>query len=245
MKRIAMVFLLLIPVAAFGGENSKAFYDGVSQYDSGHYEGALAQFMAVAGTGIENGKLAYNIGNTWMQKGDLGNAILWYERALRLMPRDPDLIFNRNVALAQVTDRQEASENPVLSVLFFWKKGLTLNALQWLAIGSGLIFWVLCGLQLFLRRPPFKALAMVFGALFALFASTALWDTVSLNHTQRGVILPQELSVRSGLSETATELFILHAGSRVVVEQERSGWVRIAFSEGKIGWVKRGAVGVI
>lgn len=245
-KRIVIfLILMMIPMAAFGNEASKVFYEGVSLYEEGRYDDALDRFLSIADKGVENGKLAYNIGNTHMQKEDLGRALLWYERAVRLMPKDPDLIFNRNVALAKVKDRQEETGNPVLSVLFFWKKGVPLKTLQWLAVGSGLLFWALLTLRILLRKTPLKTAAALCGALFALLASTALWDTAMESRIQNGVILPKAVSVRSGLSDTATELFTLHAGSRVVVEQERAGWIRIAFAEGKIGWVKKESVGVI
>lgn len=245
MKRILMVLILLLPVSALGNETSKVFYEGVSHYEAGGYEEALTRFLSIAERGIQNGKLAYNIGNTSMQRGELGSAILWYERAARLIPGDPDLIFNRNVALAQVKDRQEEGENPILSVLFFWERGLPLRSLQWLAIGSGLLFWTLLLFYLLLRRPPIKTAALLFGALFAIVGATALWDTSSVSRIKRGVVLPEAVSIRSGLSDTATELFTLHAGSRVIVEKERAGWIRIAFAEGKIGWVKKESVGVI
>jgi len=246
MKRVLIIFtLLMLPMTALGGDLSKAFYDGVSHYEAGRYDDALERFLSISDQGIENGKLAYNIGNTHMQKRDLGRAILWYERAARLMPKDPDLIFNRNVALAQVKDRQEEVGNPVLSVLFFWKKDVPLKTLQWLAVGFGLLFWTLLALQVLLRNTPLKTAAALCGALFALLASTALWDTAVGDRIQKGVVLPEAVSVRSGLSDTATELFTLHAGSLVVVEQQRGDWVRIAFAEGKIGWVKQETVGVI
>lgn len=245
MKRLLCILILLIPAVAFGSESSKAFYDGIAHYEKGSYDDALESFLSISRQGIENGKLAYNLGNTYMQKGDLGRAVLWYDRAHRLMPGDPDLTFNRNQALSQVKDRQEETENPVVSVLFFWKQGLSLKTLQQLAVGFGALFWGLLALAILLRKTPLKTAAAVSGVLFLLLASTALWDTVSDARIQRGVVLPQAVSVRSGLSDTATELFVLHAGSRVTVEQERSGWVRIAFAQGKIGWVKKESVGVI
>jgi len=245
-KRIVIsLILVLFPMTAFGNDASKAFYDGVSHYEAGRYDDALDSFLTISDQGIKNGKLAYNLGNTYMQKEELGRALLWYERAARLMPKDPDLIFNRNVAFSQVKDRQEDAENPVVSVLFFWKKGIPLKTLQWLAIATGGLFWTLFALTILLRRSPLKTAAILCGAFFALFAATALWDTAAESRIQKGVVLPKAVSVRSGLSDTATELFTLHAGSRVTVEQERGGWLRIAFAEGKIGWVKKETVGVI
>jgi uncharacterized protein YgiM (DUF1202 family) len=51
--------------------------------------------------------------------------------------------------------------------------------------------------------------------------------------------------VRSGLTEDSTELFVLHAGTKVKIGKERNGFYRISFSDTKIGWLKKSEVGII
>ena len=61
----------------------------------------------------------------------------------------------------------------------------------------------------------------------------------------RAVVLPERVSVRSGLAENATELFVLHAGTSVQVEKEDGPYTRIYFSKGKIGWVRKNQIGLL
>ena len=51
--------------------------------------------------------------------------------------------------------------------------------------------------------------------------------------------------VRSGLTEDSTELFVLHAGTKVKIGKERNVFYRISFSDTKIGWLKKSEVGII
>ena len=74
---------------------------------------------------------------------------------------------------------------------------------------------------------------------------TALYGYYEANFTRHAIVLPEKISVRSGLSEDATELFVLHAGTKVSIENENEGFFKITFSDGKIGWVKKSEVGVI
>ena len=61
----------------------------------------------------------------------------------------------------------------------------------------------------------------------------------------QAIILPEKVSIRSGLNDEATELFTLHAGSKITIEKRLNDHFRIYFSEGKIGWIKQSEVGII
>lgn len=50
-------------------------------------------------------KLYYNLGNSYYRLGEMGNAILAYERALRLDPSDDDVRNNLAFVNARITDR--------------------------------------------------------------------------------------------------------------------------------------------
>jgi len=43
--------------------------------------------------------------------------------------------------------------------------------------------------------------------------------------------------VRSSPSDTGTELFILHEGTKVRVKEEISGWRNILVVDGREGWI--------
>src|SRR6186713_201914 len=47
---------------------------------------------------LNSSDLLYNIGNCYYKTGQLGKAILYYERAARLSPDDEDIQFNLRLA---------------------------------------------------------------------------------------------------------------------------------------------------
>ena len=78
--------------------NTQTFLSAVADYRAGAYERAARGFASIADSGVVNAALFYNLANSYLKSGDLGRAILWYERALELSPRDPDLKFNHAAA---------------------------------------------------------------------------------------------------------------------------------------------------
>ncbi|MBW2099993.1 MAG: hypothetical protein JRG68_04390 [Deltaproteobacteria bacterium] len=108
-----------------------------------------------------------------------------------------------------------------------------------------MIFWSVLALQSIKRK---KILKMPCGAAFVLalvFILTAFYNHYETLYLKEAVILSDEVSVRSGLSEQATELFVLHAGTKVKIEKEKKEFVRIYFSDGKIGWINKRQAGVV
>ena len=55
-----------------------------------------------------------------------------------------------------------------------------------------------------------------------------------------GVVIPDQVSVRSGFSQGATELFVLHAGTTGFASSRSvTRGTGFRFSDQKIGWVRR------
>jgi SH3-like domain-containing protein len=78
-----------------------------------------------------------------------------------------------------------------------------------------------------------------------IFTLTAVYNDYEADFIKEAVILPAKVSIRSGLTNDATELFVLHAGTKVKIDKEKDDYIRISFSEGKIGWIKKSDAGVI
>ena len=243
--RLLVLAILLTGPGPVAAQTPRAFVEGVKAYDEGHYRQAIASFRKLADTGIQNGKLFYNLGNAYLKSNDLGHAVLWYERALRLIPGDPDLKFNYAYAAGLLQDKREDTAPGIYRILFFWKYIFSRNTVIWLAIGLNLTFWVFMAAQKVRRRRPLRHACLVLAPFVALFTLTALDDYYAAVHMRKAVVLEDRVAVRSGFSDTATELFVLHAGTRVTVEQQRKGYWRISFSEDKIGWIKQDAAGLI
>jgi tetratricopeptide (TPR) repeat protein len=228
---------ILAAIPAHADQAAQSFLDAVELYEAREYSGAVETFEGLAREGVQNGGLYYNIANAYLKDGRLGPAILWYERALRMIPGDPDLRFNLEYARSLLEDEPADIGSPVLQVLFFWKDLLGVYVWQWLGIGAGLAFWCLWATSFFLRKPILKPFKYTFLALALLSAGTAAYLKYAPSLHPRAVILGKAVSVRSGLSEDTTELFVLHEGTLVAVKKQADGFLKIQYAEDKIGWV--------
>ncbi|MDD2390509.1 MAG: tetratricopeptide repeat protein [Desulfobacterales bacterium] len=237
--------LVLSCAVTFAGDLPQAFIDGIRAYDAKNYSEAIEDFSQIVDSGVQNGKLFYNLANAYLKNGDTGHAVLWFERALRFMPDEPDLKFNLDYARSLVRDQAEEKENPLLRVAFFWKNLLSRTAIQWIAVVLNLVFWVLMILQLLVRKRSFKFPAAVVLIVAVIFTLTALYQFYESANVRHAVILADEVSVRSGLSADSTELFVLHSGTRVRIDKQMEQHYLIRFSEEKIGWVNISDIGVI
>ncbi|MCK5097427.1 MAG: BatD family protein, partial [Desulfobacteraceae bacterium] len=92
-----MSFVSFMPIqtqAAQIDESGTLFLEGVQEYQAGNFVKAADNFERITLSGTKNGELYYNTANAFLKAGDLGKAVLWYERAKKLIPFDADLKFN-------------------------------------------------------------------------------------------------------------------------------------------------------
>jgi tetratricopeptide (TPR) repeat protein len=244
----ALVFLAgLSPQAAAGQEMPPAqlFVEGLTAYKNGDYEAAVARFRDLVDRGRASGKLYYNLGNACFKAERLGHAVWWYEKALRLMPRDPDLKFNLAHARSLLKDQPETTSQPLARVLFFWRYQLRGDQIQWLALGFNLAFWTALAVRRLMGRRPYRSWLLLLALPALLFTATAAYDRYEARYRQQAIVLPPQIAVRAGHTPGATELFVLHAGTKVRVQTRRGDHLRIAFGGDKIGWVPGDALGII
>ena len=259
-RKLAQVFFFCLAISfawqstgllcAQDAELSREFLDGVEHYRKAEFSKAADAFARIANSGVENGKLFYNLANAYLKSGEIGRAILWYERALHLIPDDPDLKFNLEYARSFVKDAKEEKASALERVVFFWRHTLSPETVKWTAIVANLLFWLLLALKKFrfVARRQIRALKIVRYAAFVIalvFTLTASHNFYLERNFRSGVILSDEVSVRSGLSDDSTELFVLHAGTKIKIERETAKYYRIFFSEDKIGWLKKSEAAVI
>lgn len=233
-------------IQAGGAESGTAgvFVDGIRHYRAGEFSAAARSFESIAASGVVNPDLFFNIGNARLKAGDLGHAILWYERAMRLDPRGPDLAFNLEYADTLLKDKVDG-DLTLGAVVMFWQGIVPVTWLRAAAVALSCVFFLVAGVRVVQRKKIFSGLArlvMAFGILF--FLAAAMEEYRFMTET-RAVILRDKVQVRSGTMEGATRLFDLNAGTRVWVKGEKKGYLKIKVARGKVGWIAPGDAQVI
>ena len=122
MRKLLTSFLLMATIPAFALsviEADSLVSEGERAYATGDHATALARFDS-ARTTYSSPALLYNIGNCHFKLGDIPHAILFYERALRLAPGDPDIRTNLELARQNVVDR--VNELPGFTLGSTWSR---------------------------------------------------------------------------------------------------------------------------
>ncbi len=86
---------------------------------------------------------------------------------------------------------------------------------------------------------------ILIAAATVIFSATAVFNYVEAIRVRYAVILSEQVPVRSGFTDTATQLFVLHAGTKVRIARQSDTHLLIRYTEDKIGWVKKSEVGII
>jgi tetratricopeptide (TPR) repeat protein len=219
-------------------------------YRDNNFQAAAEIYENLIRQGWAGGEIYYNLGNAYYKQGELGKAILNYERARRYLGKDPDLELNLKIANLRVPDRIEPIPRLFIIKLFqaaadlftvrTW--GMLLGAAEWVLLGC------LAGL-LFLRRPAlrrFLSSLFFFTAVLALFCAvffvSGYWSAAK---TSEGIVLVGAVEVRSAPEEASTELFTLHEGVKFRVLRQVAGWAEIHLADGKRGWMPAAAFEMI
>ncbi len=111
-KRLRLTALLvllaiLLPGLAilFGHSSARGAQAAFDRADralaSGHYSQATQDYQQIIARNGYSAPLLFNLGNAFYREGKWGWAILSYERALWLSPRDPDVAANLQLARQQ------------------------------------------------------------------------------------------------------------------------------------------------
>lgn len=234
-----VLWMLSTALPGMAQENAHRFIAAMEAYKAEDYGTAIREMQHIADTGVHNGALYYNLGNAYLKDNRIGHAILWYERALKLLPNDPDLRFNAEYARSLTRDATDAELGSVFRIIFFWKYRLSSRTIVVLASAFNLLFWCLFIARVATGRRSWRYAAIAAAVPAMVFIATALFNYYESSHRRHGIVLDEQVSVRSGLDRTSTELFVLHAGSKLTVVKENKTHFQIQFGKDKIGWIER------
>ena len=147
MKRIAYIFLFLIlSTSLFATEHySSVVEQGNAAYKAENYEEASGFYYEVLAANYESSVVHFNLGNCYYKLNRIPDAILYYEKALKLDPGNSDIKFNIAIANRQISDKLEVI--PELFIIQWWNSFTQLfniDTWAWVAILS-----LLCAVSLF------------------------------------------------------------------------------------------------
>lgn len=241
MKRIFILFFALCSLSVFADDFQQQWVAAEGYYKDGDYRNAAIAYEQLLQGERHSAELYYNLGNSYFKNGQIGLAVLNFEKALVLEPSMEDAEYNLNVAKARALDRIQSVPT---FFLVNWVEGFgaifssntwAVMALVFLSIAAaGALAWLLLGGAL--RRAGFTSL--IVGGVFAVVSflySAAAYDTM-VNST-RGVVLKAATVVRQSPDASSGEAFTIHEGTGFEIVGRSGDWCDIVIADGKRGWI--------
>jgi len=237
-----------LTVQGGGGANSLAAVEQVwdtanTAYINSDYHRAIEAYRQLLLRGYASDKLYYNLANACFKVGRHGEAILNYNRALRLAPGDADIRYNLEVANTFAKDKIAVVPEFFLKS---WVRSVRsmLGCTAWsivslaaLALMFALVLLYLLAGRLAWRKAGFYGtLAML--AVCIASASFALTERRELLDSSEAIVMRSSVSVKSSPDKSSTDLFVLHEGTKVRTVSELGDWREIVIADGKKGWVE-------
>lgn len=231
-----ILLLLCASYASLGAETAfeEAFARGTANAYQGDYTAALEAFTQASEHGT-SAALEANTAYSYWKKGELGRALLHYQRAYWLSPHDPDIAANRRQAA-------EAARLPVPpeSQYVDFASILSVDAwLLWLACSFwGLIFALVLQPLLSRSRLLRVALASLFGlGVLASAAGLTYW----FSQRNDGILLEAKTPLKAAPATKSPIKDNLLAGEQATLLSEHGDYFQIRTSQDETGWVSKDA----
>lgn len=235
-SKFVALTLLLLPAGLSAASQDEA----MTAYDNGKYDQALAYYASELKqdpTHISP-SLLYNMGNCYYQKGDLSRAAVCYERALRLAPRNSDILVNLNLVRRKLLLEERYKLNQPGDILIAARDALRFD--EWLLVlAAGLtVLMVAFGLR-FIEKPGWKWFFWTSLPVIGLALIAAFMQNLRLYSTEQAIIIQRNAPAYTLPSEkNGTVERQLKEGQEVRIMEKRLGWVRIRIGRDEEGWVR-------
>ncbi len=240
MKKLPLILAMLLlaaPLAAVTPGRDSEYQQAHLDYREARYQAAYDGYARLLDANGADGQLLYNLGNAAFRLNQIGRAILSYERAQLLLPRDADLKFNLGHAREQIRDAIPETES-FAGTAFFWLGSLTLAEFFWCFAVANLLFWVILAIRIYSRAEWTYSLLFLMLAFWLLAGISFGVKWQQTRTDDRAVILQTEVSVLAGPDNRDTLLFKLHEGTIVHLERTEDAWSLIRLSDGRRGWLR-------
>jgi tetratricopeptide (TPR) repeat protein len=246
----SLIITFFFPFALHALEKDSVLLRAEQFYQQNEFSKAIAEYQSLVDSGWVSAELFYNMGNACFKNHDIKSAILYFERAKRLAPNDEAIDFNLNLSRSLTFDKVEAI--PEL-FLITWGKAIrdwmTVRAWSWWSITSFVAMLALGLLFLFVRNIGLRRLAFGLSVFCFLLCITSFTfgylQKANIERTDEAIVFTPSVTIKSSPDDSGNNLFILHEGIKVRIEDRIGEWCEVRIADGNKGWIRMSELVII
>ncbi len=235
---------------------------GIEAYNAKEYAEAVEAFETVVANDYASAEVYYNLANAYFKMGqqstssrpfaggELGRAVLNYERALKVDPTLDDACYNLDIAKDYTNDTEAVPESFVVRVWRSVAGAMTTNGwavLSLAMLGVALVALVvyLLSVNVVVRKVAFF-LALIVAVVFILGTALSLSQLRAAEVDNRAVILASDTTPVHASPDSGSKIIREPSqGVTVEVERKQGQWSEVRFADGEKGWVRSANIEII
>lgn len=244
MKEFCTLLLLLLPNWILGQSLQEIFKQANIAYSNEKFAEAAQLYEQVVSSNRVSAHLYYNLGNAYFKQKKVGPAILNYERALRLSPKDKDT--NKNLAMANTLVIKKINTYPMLFYKRWWLNVLHTFSSGWWAFGALICVWssLFLGVSL-VRQTITQRRRQAFLAIFGLTVLAAMCNILAYNkyiaesNQDYVVVMSEEVALKMGPGANSQDATFLSAGIKARIIDRVDDWFKVVLTDEQEGWLQK------
>jgi len=235
------ITLLVFFSNVFSKDFDENFYKANNYYDNSKYLESINIYESILAEGWESSNLYYNLGNSYFRQNQIGQSIWAYNKALKMDPRNEDLIKNLSIAEAKIKDRIILpDEFYFVKVYGNFKSRYTLK--EWLLAGGIIVLFTVVSFLIsefqILNNWKIVRVVKVLMLLTVMIHLVTLDKFFDDNDVKLGIIIDNQVKAYSGpFYGDNSILFNINEGTEVMIKQNQKNWTEIILLDGKRAWI--------
>jgi hypothetical protein len=206
--------------------------DANRAFSAGHYQESTSAYQAVLKDKGYSSSVLFDLGNSYLKEGKIGDAILAYKRAQWLAPNDPDVAANLQIA-------ETKASLPMSKTNRLGELAHLMNASTWAWTGSGALTVLCASVLAMMLFPQRQSVYRFVGGLSALVMLVCVVSILSWSSELQEGIVVQEAEALISPFPTAQAAFKPTVGETVTVGNAYGDFLFVHDSVGRTGWINK------
>lgn len=250
--KLILLFISFFVYISFlkANDANTIFNKANEEYKKNNFQASAQLYESILKQGYSEVEIYYNLGNSYFRLKKIPQAILNYERALKIAPDDDDIRTNLIIANLKVVDKIEPLPKFFLNDwLDSISEALNSSYWAWIAVISIWLAFTFFAIYYIswsvLLKKSFFGLSMIFALVLLLSLFFAHKEYINENSKNQAIIFSPSVYVKSSPDIKSADLFILHEGTKLTILDEVAEWEKIRLVNGNIGWIPKTAIEII
>jgi len=244
MNRLIFFVTLFLQIYTVGAQDlSFLLQEGNKALSSKKYDAAISAYNNIIKEEKVSSSVYYNLANAYLGNNNIAQAIIYYERALKLDPLDRDIMNNLEIAKGKITDPIYAIEPFFISK--YWHKFTSLLSFKlWTILSILLFIGAIISLYFFLlgntdkQNTLGRKCVIVATAIFFLTLLICVSRYMQLRSDDFAVVMENTNRYEGPDERSISEESELSEGIKVRILDSYQEWIQVSLPDLSQTWIE-------